>query len=1006
MAQSTPTAEAKRNRQLHSGGIHLALGAAGSSDAPSKSSGGIAPIPNTNYQQIRTLDDLALTALTLDQFPTVKAWREKLFDPEWIPEICDELPRLLTEFMRRPDNQQLTPQTRRARALAHVYRHKTPLVRESDLLPGQTTTSFVGPVVYMDMSGYCIWPELDTLATRPQNPFRIKPEVAKRLNEEIFPYWLERRPVQEAVRYSSYNTADFADDGRDAVDGGQYDGAPSIDPPLVKQAGETPKCQELFERVAFYLTDKATAVSHTTPDFGRVLKYGFDGLIAQLQQDIGDGTADTAEKSEFLEGVITVYQGAKSYAAHLAEAAEEAGNEGLAIICRKVPAAPAETLAEAVTTVWICYHLLLQENTNFGLSLGRLDQTLNPFYLRDWEKLTDDSSRTTYTRRAVELICHLFLRCCDHVPLSPESAEVLFAGSGSNQALTVGGTRYENGQTVDAVNDMTYIILKVTELLSIRDPNVHARYHKEVHHRAADGSSLTNGEVDPYLKRICQVNLSTRATPALHGDVPVIQSMAHYYAAHENISPAEALSDAHDYASIGCIEQNADHKHYGHTGSTLLVLSAVLELAMFGGKHRSDGVGKDDPTLFYGTAANTSPTLFEMERMEQFIDAFRFQLDEMARHCVQLNNYLGRTLEKIRPSPLLSGLFNGPTNLPGEQGAKMRDLSSGGAKYNSSGVAIIGLADVIDSFCVIDELIFRGGVTAGELVAALNADFEPEGLSSAESAGLLEAVGDFFRNLFSAGGDQQLPTLTPERLKEIKQAVHLAPKYGAGIKTKGTYDNTLAIKYTQLLTKLIQETFYKYRTHRGGRYLTGYWSMTNHAGFGMLSKATPNGRQNGSPFAGGITPCPGIVKRNGEPVILLDHMLSVAKVNADRVQNGYTYNLSLTPRGNAHFDADSELFAHHMKTFMDEDGALVQLCVSSIDDLTAANEAVAAASQAGAGAAEQAALAPYKDLMIRVAGYSAYFVTLSPQMRQEIIDRANFDMACGVEQHTAVGRGG
>jgi formate C-acetyltransferase len=86
---------------------------------------------------------------------------------------------------------------------------------------------------------------------------------------------------------------------------------------------------------------------------------------------------------------------------------------------------------------------------------------------------------------------------------------------------------------------------------------------------------------------------------------------------------------------------------------------------------------------------------------------------------------------------------------------------------------------------------------------------------------------------------------------------------------------------------------------------------------------------------------------------------------------------------------------------MDQNGVLVQLCISSIEELKAANEAATAATQAGAGAAEQAALAPYKDLMIRVAGYSAYFVTLSPQMRQEIIDRANFGMASGVEQHTA-----
>jgi len=999
MSQSTSSSETNGNQQLHSGGIRVELDALHADQTQKK---GPVPIPNANFEQIRTLHDLALTDLSLEQFPIVKAWREQLFDPTWIPEICDELPRLLTEFMRKPENQRLSPQTRRARALKHVFCNKTPLVRDTDLLPGQTTTSFVGPVMYMDMSGYCIWPELNTISTRSQNPFKIRPEVAERLNREIFPYWMERRPVQEVARYSDYNTEDYVSDGRDIVDGGQHAGEPSIDPPLIKQAGETPKCQQLFERVAFYLTDKATAVSHTTPDFGRVLKSGLNSLTEQLQQDIDKNVADTVEKKEFLQGVIAVYEGAMTYAEHLAETAEMAGNTRLAAICRKVPAEPAETLEEAVTTVWICYHLLLQENTNFGLSLGRMDQTLNAYYLSDWEKLTDDAARAAYTSDAVELMCHFFLRCSDHVPLSPESAEVLFAGSGSNQALTVGGTRYENGETVDAVNDMTYIILKATELLSIRDPNVHARYHKEVHHRSADGMPLAPGEIDPFMKRICQVNLSTRATPALHGDAPVIKSMAHYYQAHDGISAEQALVDAHDYASIGCIEQNADYKHYGHTGSTLMVLPAVLELTMFGGKHRSDGVGEDDLNLFYGKPEYSSHPLVKMENMEQFINAFRFQLDEMARHCVQFNNYLGRTLEKIRPSPLLSGLFEGPTNCPGETGARMRDVSSGGARYNSSGIAIIGLSDVIDSFCVIDTLVFGGKVTAGELIAVLDANYDAEKLSAEDESSFLEKVIDFLPKLFSRRDHiSKLPKLTPQRLAEIKQAIHLAPKYGAGVAEEGIYDNSLAVKYTNLLTKIIQDTFYKYRTHRGGRYLTGYWSMTNHAGFGMLSKATPNGRQDSQPFAGGITPCTNIVKRNGEPVILLDHMLSVAKVDADTVQNGYTYNLSLTPRGEAYFDADTNLFADHMKTFMDENGVLVQLCISSIGDLKAANNAATAASREGASEAEQAALTPYKDLMIRVAGYSAYFVTLSPQMRQEIIDRANFGMADGIKQHAA-----
>lgn len=992
---------------LSSGGIHIDLRDKKNS-ANTAVDTSVFPILNDNPEKIKTISDLALSHITLNQFPTVKWWRERLFLPEGTPEICDELPRLLTEFMRSPEAKKLSDYTRRAQAVKYIFSNKTALVKISDLLPGQTTTSFVGPVIYVDTIGYCIWPELKTVTTRAQNPFKIKPEVAQRLNKEIFPFWLNRLPVQEVARYSDYDTTLYANDGRDTVNSGMYKGKPSIDPLLQKKKGETPKCQELMERVAFFLSDKATCVSHAVPDFERLLTYGLDGLSKRIEQDIADKTANDEQKIEFLNGVLATYEGAKVYAQHLAAAAQQSGNTELARICQKVPAKPAETLHEAITSIWIAYHLLLQENTNFGFSIGRLDQLLNPYYLKDWEKLSTDQARSDYISKAVELICHFFLRCSDHVPLSTEGAEVLFAGSGSNQALTLGGTKRVNGKIVDAVNDMTYIILKATELVSIRDPNVHARYHKKVHHRDAQGKPLPAGTYDAYLKRLSQVNIITRATPAIHGDAPVAQAMAKYYAEHDGINEEEALTDAYDYASIGCIEQNSAGKHYGNTGSTLFVIPAVLELALFGGKHRSDGTTADAPNLFSNETKYTTPPLSEMKNMEEFIEAFRFQLDEMAKYAVQSNNYLGRAFEKVRPSPFLSGLFIGPTNAPDAPDgskAKFRDLSSGGAKYNSAGVAIIGVADVIDSFCVIDSLVFGGKVSAQELLAAMAADFEPEDDSKeADNPSFLQKLIKRIQAWFSKTKDTEaLTRLSASRLQEIENSIRLSPKYGAGVDQteNGIYDNSLAVRYTHLITEMIQDVFYKYRTHRGGRYLVGYWSMTNHAGFGMLTKATPNGRKSRMPFASGITPCANIVKRNGDPVMILDHMLSVAEVDGNTVQNGYTYNLSLTTRNKDYFTEDTELFSKYMKVFMDNDGVLVQLCVSSIEDLIAAHKAATAATRVGASENEQAALAPFKDLMIRVAGYSAYFVTLSPQMRQEIIDRANFALNTGIEQHVA-----
>lgn len=955
-----------------------------------------------NPSNVKTLDDLALSDIILDDFPFVMNWRKKLFSPEGRPEICDELPRLLTEYIRENEGKGLSDQMLRAGALHNVFKNKKAIVTAEDLLPGRTTTSFVGPVVYVDTIGLGIWPELKTVANRAKNPFQIKPAVAKRLNREIFPFWINRN-VQEKARYSKYDSEKPYFQAQDIVDGGKLaDGRTSIDPPLKKKAGEIPKCQELMERIAFYLSDKATCVSHTVADFDRLLRFGLEGLTGRIREDLDQGKAAEKDQQEFLRAVILTFEGAMTYAGNLAKEAKRVGNAELEKICKRVPTSPAETLHEALVSIWICYHLLLQENTNFGFSIARLDQLLNPYYLADIEKLSGEEEKEAYIRRAVELICHFFLHCSDHVPLSTEASEVLFAGSGSNQALTVGGTNYINGEVVDAVNDMTYIILKTTEMLAIRDPNVHARYHKEVHNRDAEGKPLENGDKSSYLLRISQVNITTRATPAIHGDVPVANSMAAYYRSHEGVDEDTAQADAHDYASIGCIEENAAAKHYGNTGSTLMVLPAVLELSIFGGKHRNLGLDKKAPNVFEGLPEYTTKPLTDMNSMDEFIGAFRKQLDDMARHNVQANNYYGRTMAQMRQCPFLSGLFVGPTPTPEDPMASYRDVSWGGAFYNSAGVAVIGLADVIDSFCVIDSLVFGGRITAQELVTAMKADFVPEGLPS-EKTGIIAATINWFRNLFGGNGSDRKSKMTPQRLQQIISEIRSAPRYGAGVDQTpgGKYNNALAVKYSHLLPEIIQEVYYKYRTHRGGRYLVGYWSMTNHAGFGMLTKATPNGRHSGAPFASGITPGFNLMKGGTTKVTLLDHLASVTAIKGEHVQNGYTYNLSITRRGKDELESDTELLADRIKAFMDNDGVLVQLCVSSVEELEAAHNSACKAEKELAESREPdpALMQDYQELMIRVAGYSAYFVTLSPEMRQEIIARSNFALLDGAEQH-------
>jgi len=175
------------------------------------------------------------------------------------------------------------------------------------------------------------------------------------------------------------------------------------------------------------------------------------------------------------------------------------------------------------------------------------------------------------------------------------------------------------------------------------------------------------------------------------------------------------------------------------------------------------------------------------------VAAFEFQMDEYAKQTVQCHNYMGRFTEKYRPVPLLSGLFIGPTNTPDapleKNRAKFRDLSSGGAKYNSVGVSVIGIADVIDSFCSIDNLIFSGshGITAPELILAMEADYEESNLNQlADSSSRL--IREFYGRC----------QLNAARLKQIKDLIRFGPRYGKGVGE----ENQLAVHYTKKIPEI------------------------------------------------------------------------------------------------------------------------------------------------------------------------------------------------------------
>ena len=384
---------------------------------------------------------------------------------------------------------------------------------------------------------------------------------------------------------------------------------------------------KLFERLVFFLVSKPNCISHTIPDFSRAVKEGLSEIIKDAETKCSE-TPD-GDKREFYTAISEVLRGIIQYSRNIATKAEKLSKKEknpdlkrellkIAEINRRVPEFSAGSFREALTTIWICWTAVHLENPNVGLSLGRLDQILYDFYKRDIDKGVIDIND------AIELICCLWLKIGDHVPTIPEAGVQLFGGTGSNQAITIGGIDKKGD---DAVNDLTYVMLRATELMKLRDPNLNARYYSGINPPA-------------YLKRICEVNIKTGATPAIHNDKAVISTLT---------QRGETVEQARDYGVIGCVEPGSNGRFYGHTGAILLNLASILELTLFNGRHRHTGM---DLKISKETGDPAAFTAFEQLKqqaggLEQLTKQFGLESEEQIKEQIELDMKVEQILGKV-----------------------------------------------------------------------------------------------------------------------------------------------------------------------------------------------------------------------------------------------------------------------------------------------------------------------------------------------------------------------
>ncbi|MBU4174109.1 MAG: formate acetyltransferase [Actinobacteria bacterium] len=584
----------------------------------------------------------------------------------------------------------------------------------------------------------------------------------------------------------------------------------------------------------YYLINEAGGIGHFLPNYEKMLLLGTRGYLDSFEDKDGDLYTAVRIVCEALEEWSDrIAEAALSEARATGDTERREELQEMARVCRRVPREPAATFHEALQSLWLTHLGVMLESLNSAVSFGRIDQYLYPYYRDDL-----DEGRLT-RERALQLLLQFSIKTTEHVMLLSERISEYHGGFLIVQAAIVGGT---DGEGEDATNPLTYLMLDVMERHRMRDPNYQARVH--------------SGSPPEFLARALDVARQGYGVPALFNDEAVVPSL---------VAHGFPVEDARDYGIVGCVEPSIPGRSFMSTDAGLFNIPICLELALNRGHrwgHRlRTGAPTPDPSGFGS--------------MDDVIEVFRTQLNFMVDRMIDDFHMVEKANIDYHPTPLSSMLVDGCL----ESGL---DLTEGGARYNSSGIQGVGVADVADSLAALDSVVFREGkLSMDEVLEALRDNFEGHEVVRAELEG--------------------------------------APKYGNDVE--------LADKYADLVVTMFHNSLARHVSMRGGGYVPGFYTVTCHVAFGGLTGPLPSGRASGEPFASGIGPAANADRRG--PTALLN---SVSAIDSTLMPNCNALNMRFDP-ADISGDRGLEVLTGLAKGFFERRGMQIQLNVLDPDTL-------------------------------------------------------------------------
>lgn len=506
------------------------------------------------------------------------------------PEISCQRAKIWTDSHRETEG--LPVAIRRARAFYDCCDRLEVHIFEGELVVGAIGEFRKCGILTPEFSWMWVDREMDTFATRPQDPYLMTDEQRDFVRREIFPYW-KGKSLEEAF------LARLPEDTRRiGVDTGILD--------------NDSKWRQ--------------AVGEITPDYQDVLfKKGFGGIIREAEEHIAalDPTnPDDLEKKEFYQSILWTSRGIIRYANRYADEAERlAGQESdpvraaelrtIAQNCRRVPEHPPESFYEAIQFLWfVQVGGILSENP-LSLNPGRFDQYMDPYYEADLAKgaVTEDFAQ--------ELIEALWLKYSEWVWTISSNTADYFAGYNQFQNLTVGGKKRDGH---DGTNPVTFMAMKATEEVRTHQPGLSVRVQADCPRE--------------FLDAVTHLVSTGTGFPAIHSD-----SVGYQMLLNAGYEP----EDARDWNNCGCVVP-----HFRKTGEWTAAVNmnfgSALEYALNQGASLMTGEQMgltEKPAAQFGT-------------FEEVMAAFYRQFDNLCRHSIILTVEAQRLHKEMVPRPFLS----------------------------------------------------------------------------------------------------------------------------------------------------------------------------------------------------------------------------------------------------------------------------------------------------------------------------------------------------------------